>query len=762
MGRKKRSARSHVCRRHWLGLGGWPVHPYAQAHRNVIGGSARIEGASIQAGHVNGGIHVHQQSAPPRPVPRQLPRVPPHFTGRERELAALSEIHDRAADGEAPLIVVSGPAGIGKTALVSRWVRARAESRFPDGCLYADLRGHAPEGPVAPGDVLGQFLRALGLTQTPTGLPELMGTWRTLTAPLRIAVVIDNAISAAQTTPLIPGGEGNLTIVTSRFRLTGLRIEGAVPHQLGPLDADASWALLSRGIGEDRLRADAGATDRVVELCAGFPLALCLASAWLSSRPRQPVHTMADTLARDPRRAATLTGEGAVAAVHTALDECYAVLPAEAARLYRRLGAFPFPVFESRLAAAAGGLSLDEADRVLDDLLEANLVEDVDVDRWRLHDVVRRHAAALARHEASEDGGTAWAEALRRACDWFLATATAAQRILTPVQAVLERTVRYPPDLSLPFDDEAGALGWLDARRADLLVAVRTAVERGWDDTAWQLVDAMWPLFSRLRHYPLWIEAHELGRAAAHRAGNGDAERQMLNSGAIGLSAAGRLETAIDWYTASLDAARGVGDRRDEGQALLGLGAAHREAGRFEGAIPYLAEAIEVWNEVGYLRGTALARIVLGEIAIERGRYQQAETHFRLALSTMTELDEPYEVARARVFLGQALSRMGDHGGAESELRQALEVFEVRGTVHWQARTLDTWGDSAARAGDHSAARGHRERALALFASSSPKDAARLRELLGERSPSADPDPSAPPASGHRPATRADTTPSAD
>ncbi|MCI3224142.1 tetratricopeptide repeat protein [Streptomyces sp. NP-1717] len=654
----------------------------------------------MQAREVHGGIHLHPPpSARPTAVspapPRQLLPVPPHFTNRESDVVSLNRLRDTGL----PLIVVTGPAGIGKTTLVSKWLRSLS-TEFPDGQLYADLRGHSAGGPAGPTEVLGQFLRALGAGPSSTDTVELASQWRSFTADLRIAVMLDNSFTAAQIRPLLLGGPGGLVVVTSRSRLTGLRMEGAGFHQLDALEPAAGIELLSRGIGADRVAGELPAVRRLVALCAGLPLAVCLASARLATRPRQSVGALADALARNAGggRLAALRIEGETS-VHTALDESYAILSGETARLYRTLGLLPVRGFDVTIAAASCGESLDWAERRLDELIEANLVEDIGTDSWRFHDLVRIHAHDRARED---DTVASCEEALRRFCDWCLHTATAAQERLTPVQFTLPRTYLHAPTLPLPFEDDVAALGWLDSHRTQLLGAVQAAADNGWYDTSWMIVDAMWPLFLRLRYYAAWIEAHEIGLKAARQAGNKAAERQMLNSGAIGLGAARRTEEATAWYEASFRAAREAGDVRDEGQALLGLGACHREAGRPDDAVTYLKRAIAVWEGCGYPRGAALARTTLGEIALAAGAPDKAVDCFTRA-----------------------------HAAMVARMNEALAVFTESGAAFWQARTLEMLGESAAEHGNAGAATEFRTRALALFEATSPADARRLGEAPG-------------------------------
>ncbi|SHL20594.1 tetratricopeptide repeat protein [Actinacidiphila paucisporea] len=719
-------------------------------HHNSISGDAQLTGLTIQARDVHGGVHLY---APPRPVPRQLPPVPGHFTNRTGDLAALDRLlarlpagHGGSAAAVIPLIVVNGPAGIGKTALVSRWLSGRTAD-FPGGQLYADLRGHTAQGPAAPGEVLGRFLRSLGASCVPADLAEQTAEWRSQSAGMKVAVLLDNAFTAAQIRPLLPAGPGSVAVVTSRRRLTGLGLDGADFHRLQGFDAADGVELLALGIGADRVAGELADVQRVVDLCAGLPLAVCLASARLASRPQQPVASLAEALAPDADGLAALDVEGEVT-VGKALDASYAVLDAEAALLYRRLGQLPLlTAFDTLTAAAACARTPRWAAQRLDALVEANLVEVAGPDTYRFHDLVRVHAQGLG---AADDDPQV---TLRRLCDWLLHTTTAAEQLLTPSQLVLPRNYVHPPDLPVPFADEPGAVQWLDAHRLDLMAATRQAADRGWHALAWQLADAMWPLFLRLRHYDLWVEAYDIGLAAARSDGNPRAERQMLNSGAIGLNAARRFDAAAARYEESLRAARTAGDSRDEGQALLGIGRCHREAGRPDAAVPYLRQAITVWEACGYPRGAALARTVLGELALTDGRPAQAAAHFAQAREALVAVNDPHDASRALAFLGRARALGGDHEGGAALMAEALAVFTASGATHWQGRALEMLGDSAHENGDHHGAVDLLTRALACYEITSPADARRVRGRVEEvrLPPGPGPEPGLLPGPGREP-----------
>ncbi|MFF8786800.1 hypothetical protein [Streptomyces sp. NPDC015125] len=623
------------------------------------------------------------------------------------------------ADG-GTVTVISGIAGVGKSSVANQWLRQHA---WPDGELYADL--NSSPGPPGAETVLRQWLRALGLEPLPADQVELEGLWRSVTCDRRLAVLLDNATTAEQVQLLLPAGPGCVTLVTSRTALWTLAAAGARHYSLGPLSTAAALELLGRFVGAERIAAEPQAAAQLVDACAHLPLPLVLAGARLKARPSRSLAAAADALAHPHHK------EAALMAITSGLTQSYAGLEATAQGVYRSMGLLPVNCVDAHMLSAVCRLRRGEADRVLEDLADEQLLEPRDpthqqVARYHMGAVVREHAHTLA---TQHDGPTEQEGTVRRLCSWMLAVATQAQRRLTPAQGALRHALPLPTHAPAVFDDDPGAMAWLEAHEHDLLGVLRAAVAIGSDEVAWQLVDAFWPLFLRRHPYTLWAQAHEIGVAAARRVGNAAAVRQMLLSGAIGLSSAGHLTDAIDWYTQALNDAQAEGDARDEGQALLGLGTVHHDAGQPGPAEQHLTRAVTLWTGCGYRRGVALATILLGELSLVAGQLRRARTQFAEAHTTLMDVDDAYDAARALALHGHAWVQLGRADVGVVELEKALEVFVAASSTRWRARALEMLGAAHRDRGSREAAHACYREAADLYAVIRPDDAERLRQL---------------------------------
>jgi tetratricopeptide (TPR) repeat protein len=688
-----------------------------QAARSEISGD--VFGASVQARDIHGGVHFHQAD-PRMPAPSQLPPMP-YLIGRETELAALD------AARPSRIVVVSGPAGVGKSTFALHWCHG-VRSEFTDGALYADLHGHAPDGPASPSEVLGRFLRALGVSpqQVPAELAEQTAFYRSVTADRHLIILLDDALSAAQVIPLIPSSMASVTLITSRWRLASLRTRGARGIQLDRLEPDAALELLTHTLGDDRAQSEAEAARELVDLCAYLPLALCVAAARLAARPRWPITEMVDAMAHERRRLAALTMEDDTA-VRVSLDLSYRALDPAEARLYRLMGLFPGAAFDSGVAAATGAVPRSDARHLLGVLADANLIDDAAGGRYRFHDLTRLHAREMAeRDETAEDRNIT----VRRMLDWFLTVVTNAAGAARPYRQLQPRDVRYPPAEPIRFSGPAHALDWLDHELPTLVAAIRLAADNGLYALAWQLADVMWPVFLYRGHAIERLDVDEIGLAAARACGDRAGEAKMLNRKGMGLQDVGRLDEAAEHFRHALTIWQELRDEYRVAGSLRRLG--HVSAGlrHFGEAVDLLRRALGIYRSLGQTRQIALTLSDLGAALISAHRAPEAITALQEAEHLLGEASDPLSEARTRKRLGTAQEHIGDFATAAENMRRALEVMRDIDSQRGQADVLESLGDLAERTSQLAEARRCYEEALAIFIRLGGPDAARIRNHL--------------------------------
>jgi hypothetical protein len=337
-------------------------------------------------------------------VPRQLPPGPRHFLGRVAELAAL----DRLVPGTEPparavICAIGGTAGIGKTTLAVHWAH-RVADRFPDGQLYADLRGFGPGSPVPAADAVRGFLDAFAVPpqDVPTTQEGQAGLYRSLLAGKRILVLLDNARDAEQIRPLLAGSAGCLTLVTSRNRLSSLiAVEGAHSLSLDLLTRSQTRAMLAERIGPEQVAAEPEAVDRIAAACAGLPLVIAIVAGRAANHPGFPLAVLADELSGARGLEAFASGDQTLD-VRTVLSWSYRGLDRAAARLFRLLGRHPGPDIGAAAAASLAGIPLGEARQLLRGLSEAHLLSEHRPARFAYHDLLRAYAAELSEEQDSE------------------------------------------------------------------------------------------------------------------------------------------------------------------------------------------------------------------------------------------------------------------------------------------------------------------------------------------------------------------------
>jgi len=669
-------------------------------------------------------------------VPRELPGVVRDFVGRDCELGALSALLEQAADATPGIAVISaicGTAGVGKTALALHWAH-RVAGRFPDGQLYADLRGFGPGAdPVPSGRVMRRFLGALGVApqSVPADADAQAGMYRSMLAGRRLLVVLDNARDAAQVRPLLPGTAGCLVLVTSRSQLTGLATsEGARLLALGLLSRQEARELLAGRLGRERVAAEPIAVDELVRLCARLPLALAVTAARAAARPAHSLEALAAELRTVSGPMATLdvldAGEP-TASVRAVFSWSYQQLSLEAARMFRLLGLHPGPDISVPAAVSLAGIAESDARRLLAELASAHLCAEQTPGRYAFHDLLRAYAAEQTR---ALDSGSARRAATARMLDHYLHTAYAAAILLNPTHRSLSIS---PPEPGVTSEHPVGhgqALAWFENEHHVLLATATLAAETGFDRHAWQLP---WTIRDHLDHGGYWNELFTIQRSAldaATRLGDTLGQAATHRNLAAAYAEHATYHVARDHLAASIELYQRLGDQAGQARAQLTLGWVFGCEERYAEALGCSEQARDLFEAIGDQVGYARALYLIGWYCAHLGRHLQSRTSCQQALALLQQLGHRSYEAESWQSLGYAEQQSGDHRAAAASYQRALGLFRELGDRHSQATVLTHLGDTRRAAGELTQAREAWQQALAIFEDLQHPDVGQVRAKL--------------------------------
>ncbi|NKE57913.1 tetratricopeptide repeat protein [Lentzea sp. PSKA42] len=647
-------------------------------------------------------------------VPRQLPPAHPHFVGREHELARLTEML-RIRPGEPVLIsAINGIGGVGKTALALRWAHQVAD-RFPDGQLYANLRGFDTRAePLDPVSVTRDFLLALGVPtkEIPASDDAVIAMYRSVLAQRRALVVLDNARDVDQVRPLLPGGAANLVLITSRNRLSGLVArEGAQPVALDVLDQQGAVDLLTERIGAARVAAEPDAVSRLVKRCAGLPLALGIVAA--RAAYGDSLTALADELEQE--RLDALDIDDPMTGIRGVFSWSLRSVSEPAARVFVLLGLHPGPDFSIAAAASLAALSPAEARRALNELVACSLVGAANTGRFALHDLLRDYVQERAAELPDEQR----LPARQRMFDHYVHMTWAA---CVPLEGAI-RWPELPPPAEFavvePIADVDASYGWYEPEHQVLLGVFAQLEAVGADDVLWTYAYSLHNYLLRSSRLGEAADIEARGLAAAQREGS------VFGQSRLNRALAGAYMAARDLVKAEFHMGEGLrcdeelGDengvsnvsrglaflcelqgKHDEGLAVLrrihpmavnlktkfekasylsAYGRAHHLVGDNERALELCLDAQALYVELNRPAGDvsrSMNHETLADIYTALGRHADAIENCQASVRMLRAIRDIHNLADVLVQLSKAQIAAGDPDAARESLDEALSLCE--------------------------------------------------------------------------------------
>ncbi len=659
-----REAREHLLDE----LGIEPGEKLSQLHTQILNGTLEPPPTPVKV-----------VSAPPRPtepspvVPHHLPPDISDFTGREDSLKQVLGLADSEVTGTAtPTVVISGFGGAGKSALAVHAAHLLRRA-YPDGQLFADLRGAGRD--LDTHEVHGRFLALLGVpgSEQPDAPDERLELYRRTVADRRLVILLDNARNEQQVRGLLPGNPNCFVIITSRSRLTG--IEGASPLELDFLATDVSVEMLSRIVGASRVAGEPEAAQRIAQLCGGVPLALRAAGAKLLARPHWPLRTLAKRLSDERRRLDELAvGD---LAIRSSLQLNYAELDALHRRAFHLLSLLDLPDFGSWVAAPLLEIAVDDAEDVVERLVDLRLVDVMGVDgigrvRYRFHDLVQLFGAEQA---AAEDPAAVTAAVSRTLATWMALVEIGSEvlpRVTLGLRPQLELDVEVDPRLAEDVEDDP--VGWLHAETAAVVRAVERAHELGVDELTTTLITSLLSSpFAARNEFGGWQRTNEVALRAARAGGNRRAE-------AVLLAGLGQLRyeqddfaQAMEHFQQAATYAEEIGDTATLAVALVGMGTVRRDLAEFEQARELLDRAVELGDAVV----VTAASYGVGAIHRDHGDLPAAVEAFERCLRLYRELGDQRGEGLALRGLSLCHRAAGEHAQAVARSQEAGRILRA-------------------------------------------------------------------------------------
>jgi len=605
---------------------------------------------------------------------------------------------------------IGGMAGVGKTAFAVHAAH-RLAGRFPDGQIFLPLHGHTPgQRPVAPEDALASLLLTAGVApaQIPPGLEARVALWRDRLAGQQLLLILDDAVGSEQVLPLLPGTGGSLVLVTSRRHLSAL--DDATAISLDTLPAGEAAGLLVRLAGRPGLGAGDRGVAEITRLCGYLPLAIGMVARQLRHHPAWSAAGRAADLAAAVDRLELMATENL--SVAAAFNLSYEDLSEDQQRLFRRLGLHPGPEADDYAAAALDGTGLAAARQGLEALYDQYLLTEPAPGRYRMHDLIREHARALA-GRVDTDGDRERATA--RLLDYYQHAAARADALIARQTRPGPAAAQSAVPASVPgLGGREQALAWARAEGASLLACLDHATATGQHARVIALtaglagllrLDGPWAE-AITRHYAAIRATRHLGDELGHANALHDLGDVRWLMGEY-RAAARDLERALSIY-------RDLGDRLGQANALRYLGAVRRGTDDYPAAAQALEQALSIYRDLGDRLGQAYALYYLGDVRQLTGEYRAAAQILEQALAIYHDLGDRLGQAYALRHLGAVRRATGEYPAAARDLEQALAISRDLGNRFGQAWALLYLGTVRRATGGYRAAARDLEQALAI------------------------------------------------
>ncbi|MES5820388.1 BTAD domain-containing putative transcriptional regulator [Streptomyces sp. RG80] len=668
-------------------------------------------------------------------TPAQLPHPVNGFVGRKEALARLdSLLSDDGTDGDGGTVVITaigGTAGVGKTTLAVHWAH-RVRARFPDGQLYVNLRGFDPSGPaMRPAEAIRGFLDALGVPprRIPVDLDGQMSLYRSLLAHRRMLLVLDNAQSADQVRPLLPGSPDCFTVVTSRNQLTALMVtEGAQPLGLGLMSGTEAEGVLGRRIGADRVAAAPDALHAIISSCARLPLALAIVAAYAATHPQLPLDAVAKELHASGGALDLLDGGDAATDVRKVFSWSYRRLTRPAAWLFRMLGLHPGPDISTAAVAGLTGLPPGRVRPLLAELTDSHLLTRHQPERYEFHDLLRAYAAELALiHDPPADRQAV----VRGLLDHYLHSAFRASLCLNPNRDdPIDLAPARVPFAGEEFGDHDAALSWFRTEHAVLVAVQELARGSELDTHTWQLAWALRPYLDRGGHWRSAVTVYRRALESARRESSTHGQAVSHGCLAYAYMRLSRYEDVDTHMRQALDLYKALDDPLGQAHAHRTLAWLGDQKERYGEALDHSRAALAFFEEAGHRTGQARALNAVGWFCFRLGRHQEALVHCERALRMHQEAEDRFAQADTWDSLGQVHHRLDQHEQAMACYRRALSIYREIGDRYNEADTLSSLGDLHLAAGDAGSAREAWRRAVVLLEGLGHRKAAEVRARL--------------------------------